>query len=195
SGLLVHSRTGGTCRCLPSWLICKDMTGKTIKQIADELGVSKTAVRKKMTDEVKTKFAETVSGVIYISVSGENLIKQAFSRDEPQTEVSGVCGNQFPPVSGQVFGEFTVVIEVLKQQLEVKDRQIEQQQQSIKELTAALENTTLSLTAAQALHAGTMHQQLESLPPINGEPVDEQQDSLLIEPERKQGFWKNLFRK
>lgn len=167
------------------------MTGKTIKQIADELGVSKTAVRNKMTDEVKTKFAETVSGVIYISVSGENLIKQAFSRDEPQTEVSGVCGNQFPPVSGQVSGEFAVVIEVLKQQLEVKDRQIEQQQQNIKELTAALENTTSSLLAAQALHAGTM----KSLPPIGSEQPEQQAPHSPVEPERKQRFWNNIFGK
>lgn len=171
------------------------MTGKTIKQIADELGVSKTAVRKKMTDEVKTKFAETVSGVIYISVCGENLIKQAFSKDEPETSVSGVCENQFPPVSGQVSGEFAVVIEALKHQLEVKDRQIEQQQQSIKELTAALENTTLSLKAAQALHAGTMHQQLEILPPISGEPLNERQDPRPAEPEQKQGLWKRFFGK
>lgn len=144
------------------------MTGKTIKQIADELGVSKTAVRKKMTDEVKTKFAETVSGVIYISVCGENLIKQAFSKEEPQTEVSGVCGNQF----SSVFGEFAVVIEALKQQLEVKDQQIEQQQQSIKELTAALENTTGSLKAAQALHAGTMQQQLTAPEADRNEPIE-----------------------
>ncbi|MGL5254253.1 MAG: hypothetical protein ACRC9L_04525 [Brevinema sp.] len=171
------------------------MTGKTIKQIADELGVSKTAVRKKMSDEVKTKFAETVSGVIYISVSGENLIKQAFSRDEPQTEVSGVCGNQFPPVSGQVSGEFAVVIEVLKQQLEVKDRQIEQQQQSIKELTAALENTTDSLKAAQALHAGTIHQQLENLPPISINQLNDQQDIPSAELNRKQRFWSKFFGK
>ena len=78
------------------------MTGKTIKQIADELGVSKTAVRKKMTDEVKTKFAETVSGVIYISVCGENLIKQAFSHSEPSTKVDEVDANHFMSVDGLV---------------------------------------------------------------------------------------------
>ena len=39
---------------------------KTIRQIADEIGVSKTAIRKKMTEEVKTKFSKTVSGIIYI---------------------------------------------------------------------------------------------------------------------------------
>jgi hypothetical protein len=56
---------------------------KTIKQIADELEVSKTAIRKKMTvlftDNTGNQFAETVSGVIYITDFGENLIKQSFT--------------------------------------------------------------------------------------------------------------------
>ena len=90
---------------------------KTIKEIAEELGVSKTAVRKKMTDEVKTKFAETVSGVIYLNEQGEKLIKQGFSKGEPKTEVSGVSANQFAEVSGQVSGEFAVVVELMKEQL------------------------------------------------------------------------------
>lgn len=129
---------------------------KTIKQLADELGVSKTAIRKKMTDEVKTKFAETVSGVVYISEDGENIIKKGFLKSKPETEVSSVSGNQFAEVSG----EFAAIIEVLQKQLAIKDMQIEQQQKSITELTAALENTTSSLKAAQALHAGTIQQQL-----------------------------------
>lgn len=126
---------------------------KTIKQLADELGVSKTAIRKKMTDEVKTKFAETVSGVVYISEDGENIIKKGFLKSKSETSVSG---NQFAVVSG----EFAEIIEVLQKQLAIKDLQIEQQQKSITELTAALENTTSSLKAAQALHAGTIQQQL-----------------------------------
>lgn len=78
---------------------------KTIKQIAEELGVSKTAVRKKMTPEVQTKFAVKVSGVVFIDEEGERLIKQGFSKDRPQTEVSGVSGNQFAEISGEVSGE------------------------------------------------------------------------------------------
>lgn len=65
------------------------------------------------------------------------------------------------------------VVSTLQEQLREKDRQIQQQQQSIKELTAALENTTVSLKAAQALHAGTMQQNLlaekEEAEPIENE--------------------------
>ena len=55
------------------------------------------------------------------------------------------------------------VIEVLREQLAAKDRQIAQQGSQIADLTAALrtaqaqaENLTAALTAAQALHAGTL---------------------------------------
>ena len=122
---------------------------KTIKQIADEIGVSKTAVRKKITPELKTKFAETVSGVIHISAEGESLIKSAFLSSRSQTEFAGVSENQFAGVSGQV----STLISMLQKELDIKNQQIES-------LTVALENTTASLHAAQALHAGTMQKQL-----------------------------------
>ncbi len=53
---------------------------KTVKQIADELGVSKQAVHQKRKKEPLSTdlqpFTKTVDGVIYISVDGENLIKR-----------------------------------------------------------------------------------------------------------------------
>lgn len=168
---------------------------KTIKQIADELGVSKQAVHQKRRKEPLSTslqpFTTTVDGVVYISVDGEKLIKQAFSKGEPSTPVDAVSVNEFTPVDGSS-GELSGVIEILKKQLEVKDKQIEQQQQSIKELTAALENTTTSLKAAQALHAGTMQQHFESLPPISGEPPERQADPA-DRTERKEGFFSRFF--
>jgi len=154
---------------------------KTIKQLADEIGVSKTAIRKKMTDEVKTKFAETVSGTIYILPEGEKLIKQAFHLQKPQTEFSEVSANWFATDSGEV----STLISMLQVQLEVKDRQLEAKDKQIGELTAALENTTASLNAAQALHAGTMHKQIAA-----GERNSE--GNLSDQPsqtEKKKGFF------
>lgn len=163
---------------------------KTIKQIADELGVSKQAVHQKRKKEPLSTtlqpFTETVDGAIYISVDGENLIKKAFSRNEPSTPIDGIDDNEFRSIDGQVSSDFSVVIEVLQKQLEVKDKQISEQQQSIKELTAALENTTSSLKAAQALHAGTMQQHFESLPP-------QQQEDPTGRLERKERFFSRFF--
>lgn len=151
---------------------------KTIRQIADELGVSKTAVRKHMTDEVKTKFAETVSGTIHISKEGETLIKSAFAAKSPQTKFAPVSATKFASVSDEV----STLIAMLQQEMDVKNRQLENKDKQIGELTAALENTTASLHAAQALHAGTMHKQLgagsgvlqpeDAAEPTHPEPTD-----------------------
>lgn len=72
-------------------------------------------------------------------------------------------------------------IKVKDQQLETKDKQIVAQQEQLTQLTAALEHTTTSLQAAQALHAGTM-QQLGTADPET--ILDEQED--ITEPEPMQ---------
>lgn len=62
--------------------------GKTIKQIADEIGVSKQAVQKRISrDPLYTSiqpYIDTVDGTKYIAVVGENLIKSAFLGNERQ---------------------------------------------------------------------------------------------------------------
>ncbi len=141
---------------------------KTIRQIADDLGVTKQAVFKRIKKEPLSTGLQglmvTVDGRLMVTVDGEKLIKQAFSANILSTEVGGVDDNRLTEVDGGL----TAMIELMKQQLEIKDKQIEQQQSSIKELTAALENTTSSLKAAQALHAGTM----QSLPSSSVNEMD-----------------------
>ena len=77
-------------------------------------------------------------------------------------------------------------IDTLQGQLEVKDRQIEQQAQTITRLTDALAAAQQTAAAAQALHAGTIQQQL-----ITGETGADQQGQ---EPEQKRGWFSKLFR-
>lgn len=77
-------------------------------------------------------------------------------------------------------------IDTLQGQLEVKDRQIEQQAQTITRLTDALAAAQQTAAAAQALHAGTIQQQL-----LTGEAGADQQDQA---PEQKRGWFSKLFR-
>ena len=132
---------------------------KTIREIADEIGVSKQAVFKKIKRELLSTslqgLTSTVDGRLTVSVDGEKLIKQAFSQDTPST--------YHQPVDGQVDGMTAVLqatIDTLQGQLEVKDRQIEQQAQTITRLSDALVTAQQTAAAAQALHAGTMKQLL-----------------------------------
>ena len=146
---------------------------KTIKQIADEIGVSKTAVRKYLTDEVKNKFAKTVSGTIYIDDTGENLIKSAFEQKVSQTKFAGVSANQFAEVS--------TLVSMLQGELEIKNEQIRELNNRLAESNAALVAAQQTAQAAQMLHAGTIQKQL-----TGGESPDGE--------EKKKGFF-GLFRK
>ena len=142
---------------------------KTIKQIADEIGVSKTAVRKKIANLGLQSSLRKNGNQFAIGEEQERIIKSAFLQNETQTENANlVC--EKTETSLRLVSD---LVSTLQEQLREKDRQIQQQQQSIKELTAALENTTASLKAAQALHVGTMQQNLlaekEEAEPIENE--------------------------
>lgn len=76
------------------------------------------------------------------------------------------------------------IIGMLRNELEIKNRQIATLQDQNVQLTTALSKMSDSLQAAQALHAGTIQQQIEG-------PVEHQS-----EPEPpKVGFWARLFRR
>lgn len=136
---------------------------KTIREIADEIGVSKQAVFKKIKREPLSTslrgLTSTVDGRLTVSVDGEKLIKQAFSQDVPSTNHQLVDGQVDGPVDGMI-AVLQATIDTLQGQLEVKDRQIEQQAQTITRLSDALAAVQQTAAAAQALHAGTMQQQL-----------------------------------
>ena len=136
---------------------------KTIRQIADEIGVSKQAVYKRYKGKLHTvcaPYAHTEQGVLYLSEQAETLIKQDFLKDDrsdgahtdTHTERSnGAVSEQSQENS--VVAVLQATIDTLQGQLEVKDRQIEK-------LTEALVAAQKTAAAAQALHAGTIQQQL-----------------------------------
>ena len=89
----------------------------------------------------------------------EALILKAFMKDS-QTKIGNQSETKNIENSDLLF-TLQNTISMLQEQLQVKDQQIEQLQDQISQLTIALENTTSSLKAAQALHAGTIQQQIE----------------------------------
>lgn len=135
--------------------------GKTIKQIADELGVSKQAVQKRIAREPLytciQPYISTNKGTKYIDVVGENLVKQAFSEQQPTTVGIDVGIDKPTTVD--------TLICTLQNELEIKNKQIQELNDRLAETTAALVAAQQTAQTAQALHAGTIQQQLES-----GEP-------------------------
>ena len=173
---------------------------KTIRQIADEIGVSKQAVYKRYKGKLHTvcaPYAHTEQGVLYLSEQAETLIKQDFLKDErsngahtdTHTDTHTERSIGAAPEQSQEAGVVAVLqatIDTLQGQLEVKDRQIEQQAQTITRLTDALAAAQQTAAVAQALHAGTIQQQLL------GEEVGADQQGQ--EPKGKRSWFNKWFR-
>ena len=139
---------------------------KTIRQIADEIGVSKTAVSKQIANLGLRSGLRKNGNQFAIDEHQEALIKQAFS-EKSQTEIENQTQTKTQTENHEVSDLVCVLqatIDTLQGQLEVKDRQIEK-------LTEALIAAQQTAAAAQALHAGTIQQQL-----VTGDARADQQE-------------------
>jgi len=145
---------------------------KTIKQIADEIGVSKQTVYKRYKGKLYTvcaPYAHTEQGILYIEEQGETLIKQDFLQKEcsigahtyAHTERSNGAVLEQSENAG-VVAVLQTTIDTLQGQLAIKDKQIEELNARLAEVSSALVAAQQTAQAAQALHAGTIQQQLTS---------------------------------
>lgn len=149
------------------------MSMKTIKQLADELGVSKTAIRNCMDADFREKYtAKNIKDTITINAEGCKLISEKYRKTAKNN------GNEIPKtgenaVSGDIVALLQATIETLREQLAVKDRQIA-------ELTRLADQ-------AQTLHAGTIKQTLPEgdtqVPAVTVEPAPKPS-----EPVKRKGF-------
>ena len=161
---------------------------KTIRQIADEIGVSKQAVYKRYKGKLHTvcaPYAHTEQGVLYLSEQAETLIKQDFLKDDRSNGAHTARSIGAVPEQSQEAGVVAVLqatIDMLQGQLAVKDRQIEELNARLAEVSSALLAAQQTAATAQALHAGTIKQQLS-----DGSGADQE--------ERKQSWISRLFRK
>ena len=159
------------------------MDGKmTIKELADALGVSKTAIRNYMDADFRAKYtAKDDKGVITITPDGckllsENIGKQTENtgKNNPETELLTI------PRS---------VWQLMEDQLREKDEQLRIKDLQIADLTAAVKSQAQSINADRhnAL-AGTMQQMLPE-----GEPVTVDTNPAPAAPKKKAGFFARLF--
>ena len=196
---------------------------KTIKEIAEEIGVSKQAVFKKinqvpLSTEIE-KFISTVDGKKLVSVDGENLIKQAFQRKQKTVDVNvdakddgkkftvGDMVDGIPSKSQEqentLAAAFQTAIDALTRQLEEKDRQLaekdkllEWQTKTIEELATSLAVAQHTAQAAQALHAGTLQRQIEDVPIMQAEEMKvatETAEEIMPEYEKRRSIFSRIF--
>jgi biotin operon repressor len=146
---------------------------KTIKEIADELGVSKTAVSKQIANLGLRSSLRKNGNQFAIENQQEKLIKMAFQKKRQQEIVTEnsvsdeqsqtTNANQSQTANHEVcdlVGVLQTTVDTLQAQLAVKDEQIRELNARLAECSTALLAAQETARAAQALHAGTMQQQL-----------------------------------
>ena len=187
----------------------------TIKQLANQLGVSKTTISKAISvlglqGELKqsgNKYLLSEIQIESVKLQIENQKSQTASEKSQTANQKSQIANQKSQTENQ-----NALIEVLQKQLtllngqlNIKDDQIRTHQEQIRllqeqivskdkqieQITVAMENITAALTASQALHAGTIQQQLteQNSSRENTAPDDPEQ------PKQKQGFFSKFFGK
>lgn len=150
---------------------------KTIKEIADELGVSKTAVSKQIANLGLRSSLRKNGNQFAIENQQEKLIKMAFrknkqreragenvvSDEQSQTKSQTTNANQSQTENHEVCDLVCVLqttVDALQEQLSVKDQQIRELNARLAECSTALLAAQETARAAQALHAGTIQKQL-----------------------------------
>lgn len=145
---------------------------KTIRQIADELGVSKPTISRAIADlgiephKVGNRFELSDDDIDRIKTQISKIGETPQSQISPQSQNEKTQKSQHE-TERSIISLLETQISLLQEQLTVKDTQlfakdeqirgqqaqIEQLTASLQQQTSALENTTAALTAAQALHA------------------------------------------
>ena len=159
---------------------------KTIKQIADQLGIDKQRVYRFIKKNRISEAHQTASndtGVKHYDEAAETLIIQYFSK---KNRISEVHPEAHQSVSNDTDND--TLIDMLKAELDIKNKQLETKDGQIKDLNNRLAETTQALLVAQQtthqeqlLHGGTMQKQLSD----GG--ADPENEPLKI------GFWERIF--
>lgn len=133
----------------------------TVKQFAKRAGVSTQRVYQLLTKSLQS-YCKTENGTKYIYIEGLKI----FDKEDLQ-EVANDLPSNLQGLASSEMELLKETIEALKQQLTVQDEQLAAKDKQITDLTAALvsvqeqhKTLTDALTAAQALHAGTIKERL-----------------------------------
>ena len=190
----------------------------TIRQLANELGVSKTTINKIISglgvqhtiQKVGNKYLLSETQILQIKMQLaqnekskiENLKSQTDDQKSKNENLKSQTDDQKSKtenLKSQTDNQNLILIlekqlSLLNEQLAIKDEQIMDYREQIKfyqeqilMLTQSLHDATTALTAAQALHAGTIQKQLTEhslMDQSSGEPEVHKQ---------KQGFLSRLF--
>lgn len=164
---------------------------KTIKQLADELGISKQALQKRIAREpLHTSiqpYISTENNTKYIATEGETLIKAAYNKQDTNkksidnsqvhTDKSidkSVSIDKYIALLESQNKTLTAQLDKKDKQLDAKDKLIAELNGRIKELTTAIQanaetmrSISTAVNGAQALHAADKQELTQQDKPID----------------------------
>ena len=154
---------------------------KTIRALAEEIGVTKQAIFQKMKKEPLASGLDNlttrVGGIVYVYPEGEGMIKEQFHRVQ-QIFTIPKADNNINSFLKEQLDRKDRQLEVLNLHISAKDKQIDSLNKQIEELSMALTVSQEQTKTAQTLHAGDIHREIiEKLISSQKEP-------------KKNGFWK-----
>ena len=167
------------------------MSKKTIKELAEEIGVSNTAISKKITDTQKKNWFTKIGNQFVISEKGQTAIKSMFEETRKGKSQTSYRNN-----TNQVSDSY-----FYQEQLIAKDKQIDMLQILLKE-----QQTLLDQQQRLTLQTNKQIEQLQLESSKNAEENTSQKEPYVSNPETeekknteisevKKGFFNRLFNK
>lgn len=137
---------------------------ETLKEIADRVGVSKTAIRRKIaTLDLTSQTIKNEKGVVLVPESVAEIIVSAFGEFQKRPEV-----DKEPPKAPEQTEtqhqntDLERLIDSLYQRIEAQERIISGLTANVTALTDTVSQLSGALERAQQLHAGTIAERLEA---------------------------------
>ncbi|EAG4642906.1 DUF536 domain-containing protein [Listeria monocytogenes] len=153
------------------------MTNVTIKQLAEEIGVSKTAITKKITPEMKIKYFAKNGNRFVINENGQKAIKVLFDKEfkeKSKTKNENQKETETKTDNREVF-------DLLKEELHKKDDYLKEKDKQIEQLQKLVEQQQiLTLQANQKVERLEMEK-------------EDQEDLLEKKKEKSRGFFARFF--
>lgn len=171
---------------------------KTIKELADEIGVSKVAINKKL-DALGLKTSLTKKGNTFvIDANTEKQIKRAY-RYTPDNHINNItdnADNSDDNHGNQSENRVADIIDVLRSELSAKNEQIRSLQETIKEQQETIKEQHATINKQYTLIENSQSLQGYAMTGNTRQPIEVIQPIEVVQPNTaKQGFWSRLFGK
>lgn len=170
--------------------------GKTIKEISEEIGVSKQAIFKRIKKEPLSTSLQglmsKVDGRLIVSVDGEKLIKSAFSSDFVPDEVSTVDSGCRELVDCEVDAKNDEII-FLRAQVERLEVELEKEREHNRQKDKQLLDTLNRLAESQA--ALSVGQAADKQKALAEKIIEGKKEVDNNKKENKVSFFSRFFRK